>query len=116
MLSLQRPGLSAVLGVAATALALTAVTAPPASAAGSASCTYNISDHNAEVDGSGVNYRTGPSTAYASKGFLYTGDDLRVYCGKGSWYYTKLTARSKSGLAAGTYGWIRSDMLLSLAG
>ncbi|WP_234325449.1 SH3 domain-containing protein [Streptomyces sp. NRRL S-146] len=116
MLSLQRSGLSAVLGVTAAALALTAVTAPPASAAGAASCTYNISDHNAEVDGNGVNYRTGPSTAYASKGFLYTGDDLRVYCGNGSWYYTKLTARSKSGLPAGTYGWIRSDMLLSLAG
>lgn len=93
-----------------------AALAPAASAATSSTCTYNIADHDAEVDGAGVNYRTGPSTNYSSKGFLYTGDDLRVYCGKGNWYYTKLTHRSKSGLAAGTYGWIRSDMLLSLAG
>nr|WP_256098664.1 hypothetical protein [Streptomyces agglomeratus] len=47
---------------------------------------------------------------------MYSGDDLRVYCGKGDWYYTKLIYRSKSGLPAGTYGWIRSDMLLQLAG
>ncbi|WP_107382758.1 SH3 domain-containing protein [Streptomyces agglomeratus] len=67
-------------------------------------------------DGNGVNYRTGPGTGYSSKGFLYSGDDLRVYCGKGDWYYTKLIYRSKSGLPAGTYGWIRSDMLLQLAG
>ncbi|EGX58459.1 MULTISPECIES: SH3 domain-containing protein [Streptomyces] len=98
--------------LAGTAAAL----APTASAATSSTCTYNIADHNAQVDGAGVNYRTGPSTSYRSKGFLYTGDDLRVYCGKGNWYYTKLTHRSKSGLASGTYGWIRSDMLLSLAG
>ncbi|WP_274036300.1 SH3 domain-containing protein [Streptomyces sp. MMBL 11-1] len=64
----------------------------------------------------GINYRTGPSTSYVSKGFLYDGDDLRVYCGKGNWYYTKLIHRSKSGMKKGTYGWVRSDMLLQLAG
>ncbi|MET8605564.1 SH3 domain-containing protein [Streptomyces rubiginosohelvolus] len=93
-----------------------AALAPTASAAGSASCSYNIADHNAVADGNGINYRTGPSTSYASKGFLYDGDDLRVYCGKGTWYYTKLIHRSKSGMAKGTYGWVRSDMLLQLAG
>ncbi|WP_019061442.1 hypothetical protein [Streptomyces prunicolor] len=98
--------------LAGTAAAL----APTASAATSSTCTYNIADHDAKVDGAGVNYRTGPSVTYASKGFLYTGDSLRVYCGKSTWYYTKLTHRSKSGLSTGTYGWIRSDMLLSLAG
>lgn len=94
-----------------------AALAPTASAATSSTCTYNIADHDAKVDGAGVNYRTGPSsTSYSSKGLLYTGDSLRVYCGKSNWYYTKLTHRSKSGLSTGTYGWIRSDMLLSLAG
>ncbi|MYZ41094.1 hypothetical protein GT002_39810 [Streptomyces sp. SID4917] len=93
-----------------------AALAPTASAASASTCTYNLADHDARVDGNGINYRTGPSTGYTSKGFLYDNDSLRVYCGKGDWYYTKLTHRSKSGLSAGTYGWIRSDMLLQLAG
>lgn len=93
-----------------------AALAPTASAASSSSCSYNIGDHDAIVDGNGINYRTGPGTSYSSKGFLYDGDDLRVYCGKGNWYYTKLIHRSKSGMKTGTYGWIRSDMLLQLAG
>ncbi|WP_432156101.1 hypothetical protein [Streptomyces sp. bgisy153] len=98
--------------LAGTAAAL----APAASAATSSACSYNLTDFDARVDGNGVNYRTGPSTGYKSKGFLFTNDRLRVYCGKGNWYYTKLTHRSKSGMAAGTYGWVRSDMLLLLAG
>ncbi|WP_329020482.1 SH3 domain-containing protein [Streptomyces sp. NBC_01601] len=100
--------------LAGTAAAL----APAASAAtlGSSACSYNITDHDATVGYNGVNYRSGPGTSYASKGFLYSGDDLRVYCGKSGWYYTKLISRSKSGLPAGTYGWIRKDMLLQLAG
>jgi uncharacterized protein YraI len=93
-----------------------AALAPAASAATASSCTYNIADHDASVDGNGVNYRTGPAVTYASKGFLYTNDKLRIYCGKGNWYYSKLLKRSKSGLTAGTYGWIRKDMLLELAG
>ena len=93
-----------------------AALAPAASAAGSSACTYNITDHNAIVGYNGVNYRTGPGTSYSSKGFLYNGDDLRVYCGKSDWYYTKLIYRSKSGLSAGTYGWIRKHMRLQLAG
>uniref|UniRef100_UPI003F497F1A hypothetical protein n=1 Tax=Streptomyces chartreusis TaxID=1969 RepID=UPI003F497F1A len=98
------------IGGAATALA------PAASAAHSYRCTYNITDHNAVVGYSGVNYRTGPSLGYISKGLLYRGDDLRVYCGKSNWVYTKLMHRSRGGLPAGTLGWIRKDMLLQLAG
>ncbi|MFF8932356.1 hypothetical protein ACF1AO_34395 [Streptomyces longwoodensis] len=116
MASLSRRGLAAAFTAALAACALSAGAAPPASAATSASCTYNIADHDARVDGNGVNYRTGPSTSYVSKGFLYDGDSLRVYCGKGTWYYTKLTHRSMSGLPSGTYGWIRKDMLATLAG
>ncbi|MFE1190086.1 hypothetical protein [[Kitasatospora] papulosa] len=56
-----------------------AVLAPTASAASASTCTYNVADHDARVDGNGVNYRTGPSTGYASKGFLYDNDRLRVY-------------------------------------
>ncbi|MFJ1874189.1 SH3 domain-containing protein [Streptomyces chartreusis] len=98
------------IGGTATALA------PAASAAHSSRCTYNIPDHNAVVDYRGVNYRTGPGLGYVSKGLLYRGDDLRVYCGRGNWAYTKLIHRSKGGLRAGTLGWIRKDMLLQLAG
>jgi uncharacterized protein YraI len=107
----------ATVAVSASLLAGAALAmAPAASAVGSSACSYNLADHNAEVAYNGVNYRTGPGTGYSSKGYLYSGDDLRVYCGKGDWYYTKLIYRSRSGLPAGTYGWIRSDMLLQLAG
>ncbi|CAM5703572.1 hypothetical protein SALBM311S_00634 [Streptomyces alboniger] len=90
--------------------------APTASAASSPKCTYNVTDFTGVVDGDGVNYRTGPSTGYTAKGRLYDGDRLRIYCGKSNWYYSKLTKRSKGGLAKGTTGWIRSDMLYQLAG
>ncbi|MET8676134.1 hypothetical protein ABZW18_00630 [Streptomyces sp. NPDC004647] len=93
-----------------------AVLAPTASAANSSACSYNLSDFRAVVDGNGVNYRHGPGTSYSSKGRLYDGDDLRVFCGKGNWYYSKLIHRSRGGLAKNTHGWIRKDMLLSLAG
>jgi uncharacterized protein YraI len=106
----------ATVALSVTLLGSTATALAPTASAAIASCTYNVADHNAVVDGNGINYRTGPSTAYTSKGLLYDGDDLRVYCGNGSWYRTKLTSRSKSGLKAGTYGWTRKDMLLQLAG
>jgi uncharacterized protein YgiM (DUF1202 family) len=90
--------------------------APTASAASSPKCTYNLTDFTGTVDGNGVNYRTGPSISYTAKGRLYDGDRVRVYCGKGNWYYSSLAKRSKGGLAKGTTGWIRSDMLYQLAG
>lgn len=115
MHTLHRRALAVILSAAGAALAITAA-AQPAVAASSATCTHDYPDYEGRVDGAGVNFRTGPSVSYASKGFLYTGDTLRIYCGKGFWYYTKLTHRSKSGLAAGTHGWIRKDMLATLAG
>lgn len=84
-----------------------AVLAPTASAA-SDCASY---DQGAEADGNGINFRTGPSTSYASKGRLYNADQLGLYCKSGSWYKAKLIKRSKGGLPAGTYGWIRQDML-----
>lgn len=63
---------------------------------------------------SGANYRNGPGRTLYSKGFLYAGDRLQMMCGKGDWYYSKFTYRSKSGLPSGLRGWVRSDMLYSL--
>ncbi|MEU6355954.1 SH3 domain-containing protein [Streptomyces sp. NPDC047072] len=108
---------TAALAVSTTLLAGGAMAlAPTTSAVGSPKCTYNLTDFTGTVDANGVNYRTGPSTGYPAKGRLYDGDRVRVYCGKGSWYYSSLAKRSKGGLAKGTVGWVRSDMLYQLAG
>ncbi|MFD4529924.1 SH3 domain-containing protein [Streptomyces sp. NPDC058470] len=85
-----------------------AALAPTASAASSDCSTY---DQSAEVDGNGINFRSGPSTSYKSKGLVYNADQLALYCKSGSWYKAKLKKRSKGGLPAGTYGWIRQDMI-----
>ncbi|HEY8983356.1 MAG TPA: SH3 domain-containing protein [Streptomyces sp.] len=107
----------AALSVSAALLAGGAIAlAPAASAAGSPRCTYNLTDFTGTVGYNGVNYRTGPGTGYTAKGRLYDGDRLHIYCGKGNWYYSSLAKRSKGGLAKGTAGWVRSDMLHQLAG
>ncbi|KOU50130.1 hypothetical protein [Streptomyces sp. WM6378] len=85
-----------------------AVLAPAASAAGGDCSSY---DQGAEVAGNGINFRTGPSTSYASKGLVYDKDQLGLYCKSGAWYKAKLITRSKGGLKAGTTGWIREDMI-----
>ncbi|MGW1615698.1 SH3 domain-containing protein, partial [Streptomyces sp. NPDC002285] len=64
----------------------------------------------------GWNYRTGPSAAYASRGYLYRGDKLTVLCSRGDWNYSQLTQRSTSGIPKGTRGWVRNDGLYQLAG
>lgn len=64
----------------------------------------------------GWNYRTGPGTTYASKGYLYRGDKLTVLCSRGNWDYSQLAQRSKSGIPKGTRGWVRDDGLYQLAG
>ncbi|MEV0937664.1 SH3 domain-containing protein [Streptomyces phaeochromogenes] len=108
---------TAALAVSITLLTGGAIAlAPAASAAGSSACTYNLTDFTGTADGDGINFRAGPGTGYTAKGRLYDGDRLRVSCGKGRWYYSKLAKRSKGGLAKGTTGWIRSDMLYQLAG
>jgi uncharacterized protein YgiM (DUF1202 family) len=91
--------------------------APAAHAVGESSkCTVNWSNYQATVAKNGWNFRTGPSTAYASKGYLYRGDKVTVLCSRGNWDYTALPKRSKSGIAKGTRGWVRSDGLYQLAG
>jgi uncharacterized protein YgiM (DUF1202 family) len=110
-----RASLSA--AVAMTAALLTMTAAPAAHAVGeNALCTKNWPNFSAEVSKNAWNYRTGPSTRYASKGYLYRGDDLKVLCSRGVWDYTQLTHRSTSGLPKGTRGWVRDDGLYHLAG
>ncbi|TLS46121.1 SH3 domain-containing protein [Streptomyces montanus] len=101
----------------AAAATLTVTSAPAAHAVGESSkCTVNWADFGATVGKNGWNLRTGPSTAYASRGYLYRGDKLKVLCSKGAWDYSQLTQRSKSGIPKNTRGWVREDGLVSLAG
>jgi len=98
-----------------------AVAAPNASAVGSSACRYHITRQTSTITTNGVNIRTGPGTGYASKGLLYKGDTFVATCGvlKGpknhpkAWMYSKLLHRSKSGLPAGTWGWIRDGFAVS---
>lgn len=112
-----RSALPAVLAVAAAA-ALTVTTAPAAHAVGeNHQCTVNWSPNfGAKVGKNAWNYRSGPSTGYKSLGHLYRGDKLKVFCSKGNWNYSQLTARSKSGIPKGTKGWVRGDGLVNLGG
>jgi uncharacterized protein YgiM (DUF1202 family) len=106
----------AVLAVTAAAT-LTVAAAPAADAVGESSkCTINWTNFPATVGKNGWNLRTGPSSAYVSRGLLYRGDRVTVLCSRGAWNYTQLPRRSKSGLPAGTRGWVREDGLVSLAG
>lgn len=114
--TLRSAAVPAVLAMAAAA-AVTVTAAPAAHAVGENSkCTVNWSNFRATVGKNAWNLRTGPSTAYASRGYLYRGDRLTVLCGRGSWDYAQLSSRSRSGIAKGTKGWVRSDGLVSLAG
>ncbi|MGW2425242.1 SH3 domain-containing protein [Streptomyces sp. NPDC001709] len=101
----------------AAAATLTVTTAPAAHAVGENSkCTVNWTNFDAKVGKNAWNYRTGPSTGYSSLGYLYRGDRLKVLCSRGNWDYSQLTQRSKSGIPAGTRGWVREDGLVTLAG
>ncbi|MFD8079532.1 hypothetical protein ACFV3E_43765 [Streptomyces sp. NPDC059718] len=89
--------------------------APTASAVGASACTWSPSPLTFKIDGNGVNYRTGPSTGYASQGLLYKSDGyiFRVQCygAKNQWAYGYLTKRSVTGLAKGRTGWISTPLL-----
>ncbi|WP_246097920.1 SH3 domain-containing protein [Streptomyces botrytidirepellens] len=113
---MTRSAVPAALAMAAAA-ALTVTTAPAAHAVGeNRKCTVNWSNFGAEVSKSGWNYRSGPSTGYRSLGYLYRGDDVRVFCSRGPWNFSQLTHRSASGLPKGTKGWVHDSGLQHLAG
>ncbi|MFE6938393.1 SH3 domain-containing protein [Streptomyces chartreusis] len=111
-----RLAVMAMLALSVTA-GLAVTTAPAAHAVGENSkCTRNWPNYHATVAKNGWNYRTGPSTAYASRGYLFRGDELTVLCSRGDWNYSQLTQRSTSGIPKGTRGWVRDDGLYQLAG
>lgn len=59
----------------------------------------------------GVNFRTGPGTGYVSRGLLYRNDWGKKIATKGSWIKLQLGARSRSGLARNTTGWVAKQFL-----
>ncbi|MGW0337096.1 hypothetical protein ACWD0J_35610 [Streptomyces sp. NPDC003011] len=95
------------------------VAAPSASAVGSSACRFHITPDRHKVLIDGLNFRTGPGTNYLAKGLLYKGDKYRPKCGvrinNKAWSYVKLTQRSRSGLKAGTWGWVRAGNTISPA-
>ncbi|MFC8125421.1 SH3 domain-containing protein [Streptomyces sp. NPDC057302] len=90
---------------------LAVTTAPAAHAVGEHSkCTVNWSNASGKVKKNVWNLRSGPSSGYASRGYLYNGDRLNILCSRGKWDYTSLSAKSN------TRGWVRSDGLYQLGG
>ncbi|MEU4463517.1 SH3 domain-containing protein [Streptomyces sp. NPDC024017] len=93
---------SAVLALSLTAGAV-GVGAPAATAA-EMPCKPNV--YYYVYKSSGVNFRTGAGTGYASKGILHKNDWGKKLATKGSWIKLQLGQKSKSGLAKGTTGWV----------
>ncbi|MEU6346521.1 SH3 domain-containing protein [Streptomyces sp. NPDC046977] len=86
--------------------------APTASAAvGSSACTVNIRDQDVWPYTDGLRLRTGPGTTYSALGLLYQKDRLTARCTKGSWYYVSTDTKTRTGLKAGTYGWVSAAYL-----
>ncbi|MFF7953627.1 SH3 domain-containing protein [Streptomyces griseorubiginosus] len=54
----------------------------------------------------GVNFRTGPSTTYASKGLLYKNDWGKKIASKNGWIKLQLGTKSRSGLPKNSTGWV----------
>lgn len=64
-----------------------------------------------DVAGASVNLRSGPSTSRASLGHLTRGDLVDVDRKQGGWYRVTLSERSRSGIRAGTVGWVAERYL-----
>ncbi|MFK0230870.1 SH3 domain-containing protein [Streptomyces sp. NPDC090303] len=61
--------------------------------------------------GTSVNLRSGPSTSRASLGHLTRGDLVDVDRKQGGCYRVTLSERSRSGIRAGTVGWVAERYL-----
>ncbi|MEU2119551.1 SH3 domain-containing protein [Streptomyces sp. NPDC016459] len=94
---------AALLTGAVPALA-TVDTAPARTTAGLNSCGYDVA-------GSNVNLRSGAGTRYASLGHLTRGDLIDVDRKSNGWYRVTLSERSRSGIKAGTTGWVAERYL-----
>ncbi|MCX4826182.1 SH3 domain-containing protein [Streptomyces sp. NBC_01142] len=108
----MRKLISYALAVAALALpalptraaqALPSATAATAMAQDFNSCGY--------YPKSALRLRTGPGTKYTTLGVLYPADLVSVDKAKGGWYRVSLQDRSKSGLKAGSTGWVAKSGL-----
>ncbi|MFJ7335403.1 SH3 domain-containing protein [Streptomyces sp. NPDC101110] len=93
---------SAMLALSLTAGAV--VAAAPAATAAEMPCKPNV--YYYVYKSSGVNFRTGAGTGYASKGLLHKNDWGKKIATKGSWIKLKLGQKSRSGIAKGTTGWV----------
>lgn len=80
-----------------------AATAAPAASAAEMPCKPRV---YYKINTNAVNFRTGPSTSYASKGLLYKGDWGKKVATKGSWIKLQLGQKSKTGLAKNSTGWV----------
>ncbi|MBB6418488.1 SH3 domain-containing protein [Streptomyces sp. AK010] len=76
----------------------------PAATAAEMPCEPNVSYYVSKS--SGVNFRTGAGTGYASKGIPHKNDRGGKLATKGSWIKLQLGRKSKSGLAKGSTGWV----------
>ncbi|MFF0430296.1 SH3 domain-containing protein [Streptomyces sp. NPDC004520] len=91
--------------LAGTAPALATVpTGPARTTAPLNSCGYDVA-------GGSVNLRSGPSTRHASLGHLTRGDLVDVDRKSNGWYRVTLSERSRSGIRAGTVGWVAEPYL-----
>ncbi|WP_128643276.1 SH3 domain-containing protein [Streptomyces sp. SS] len=95
-------------GAASPAIATTpatpSTTAPVRAVAELNSCGYDVA-------GSNVNLRSGAGTRHASLGHLTRGDLVDVDRKSGGWYRVTLSERSRSGIRAGTVGWVAERYL-----
>ncbi|KUJ69858.1 hypothetical protein ACZ90_08700 [Streptomyces albus subsp. albus] len=107
--------------LAALSLGGTVALAPSASAAGSvgkSACRFDSPDVNFTIDAKSAQLRKGPGKRYGSRGTLYEGETFRYICRTRpaggfdkSWSYGKVLKRTKSGIKAGTWGWVYSRHL-----
>lgn len=60
---------------------------------------------------SALRLRTGPGTRHKTLGVLYPDDSVSADKAKGGWYRVSVDFKSKSGMKAGTTGWVAKSGL-----
>ncbi|PPS73319.1 hypothetical protein BV882_15595 [Streptomyces sp. 46] len=100
-------GITTAALVVAGGIATTVAVAGPASAVGSSACTGDGSGLVTAKTTTGINLRNGPSTSYASLGFLGKGTKIDPDCTKDNWLYGKVL----TGANAGKWGWVSISYL-----
>jgi SH3-like domain-containing protein len=99
-LTLRRVGITVATLMMGTAASIATV---PSATAAEMPCKPRV---YYEINSNGVNFRTGPSTAYKSKGLLYKHDWGKKVATSGSWIKLKLGQKSRTGIAKNTTGWV----------